>query len=109
MARINLVVFATGATLSRAPLSSAPLEVTAFGHEYRQDDCPSIAVAPDGSIWTAWLSYSEPSDTVAIRRYQDGKWGNLLWVPGSEGDNRMPQAAADPANRIRAGFPVRAD
>jgi hypothetical protein len=25
----------------------------AIGHEYRQDDLPSIAAAPDGSLWAA--------------------------------------------------------
>ena len=72
----------------------------AVGHEFRQDDCPSIAAAPDGSAWVAWLSFEGSRDDVAIRRFQDGKWANLQWVPGSSGDVWMPQVAADASGRV---------
>jgi hypothetical protein len=86
-------------------ISAAPLpaggEITALavGHEFRQDDSPSIAAAPDGSLWVAWLSFDGDRDDVAIRRYQNGKWGALQWVPGSSGDNWLPQVAVDSASR----------
>lgn len=100
---------------SRAPRSAqaAPLAVvmaqtpsggqitaTAVGHEYRQDDLPNIAAAPDGSLWVAWLSFVGDRDDVAIRHYKDGKWQNLLWVPGTSGDSWLPQVAVDAANRV---------
>ncbi len=75
------------------------IQAVAFGHEYRQDDCPSIAAAPDGSVWAAWLSFGDNSDRIAIRRWQDGKWSNLQWVPGSDGDNWLPQVIVDRSNR----------
>ena len=69
------------------------------GHEFRQDDLPSIAVAPDGSLWVAWLSYVGDRDDVAIRHYAEGKWSNIHWVPNTSGDSWLPQIAVDTANR----------
>jgi len=76
------------------------ITATAVGHEYRQDDLPNIALSPDGSLWVAWLSYVGDRDDVAIRRYKDGQWRNLLWVPGTSGDSWLPQVAVDAANRV---------
>src|ERR1700722_11499231 len=76
------------------------ITATAVGHEYRQDDLPSIAAAPDGSLWAAWLSFSGDRDDVAIRRYRNGKWENLQWVPGSSGDNWLPQIGIDSRNLV---------
>jgi hypothetical protein len=70
------------------------------GHEYRQDDWPSITAAPDGTLWLAWLSFAGDRDDVAIRPYKDGKWGTLQWVPGASGDNWMPQAGVDGKGRV---------
>jgi hypothetical protein len=71
-----------------------------IGHEYRQDDSPALAAAPDGSLWAAWLSFAGDRDDIAIRRYRSGKWENLQWVPGTSGDNWQPQIAVDSANRV---------
>jgi len=76
------------------------LSATAVGHEYREDDLPNIAAAPDGSLWVAWLSFVGDRDDVAIRHYKDGKWQNLLWVPGTSGDSWLPQVGVDAANRV---------
>src|SRR6266545_4589014 len=43
------------------------MSVTAVGHEFRQDDLPSIAAAPDGSLWVAWLSFVGDRDDIALR------------------------------------------
>ncbi len=75
-------------------------EVTAVGHQYRQDDLPSVAISPDGSAWETWLSFGGDRDDVAIRQYKDGKWGTLQWVPGTSGDSWLPQVAVDPQNRV---------
>ncbi len=76
-------------------INSAPV-----GHEFRQDDWPSIAAAPDGSLWIAWLSFVGDRDDVVIRHYSGGKWGSLQWVPGTSGDSFMPQVAVDASNRV---------
>ena len=70
------------------------------GHESRQDDMPSIAAAPDGSLWVAWLSFDGQRDDVAIRHFKDGIWQNLHWVPGTSGDSWLPQVGVDSSNRV---------
>ena len=65
--------------VSIAPLW-AQVSATAVGHQFRQDDWPSIASASDGSAWVAWLSYVGDRDDVVIRHLKNGKWGNLQWV-----------------------------
>src|SRR5690348_10749114 len=77
---------------------NAPMTATAVGHEYRQDDLPAIAATPDGSLWAAWLSFQGERDDIATRRYRDGKWQNLQWVPGTSGDSWMPQIGVDSEN-----------
>ena len=72
----------------------------AVGHQYRQDDWPSIASSPDGSLWVAWLSFGGARDDIGIRQYRDGVWRNLLWVPGTSGDSFLPQVAVDSSNRV---------
>jgi len=52
--------------VSTAP-AWAQISATAVGHQFRQDDWPSIAAAPDGSLWSAWLSFVGDSDDVVIR------------------------------------------
>ncbi len=82
---------------------SAAAEVTdavSVGHEYRQDDLPSIAVSPDGSVWVAWLSFVGDRDDIGIRQWADGEWGNLQWVPGTSGDGWLPQVAVDAENGV---------
>ena len=72
----------------------------AFGHQYRQDDWPAIAAAPDGSVWGAWLSFNGEHDDVALRRFANGRWSNIHWVPNTSGDSWMPQVAVDTSNRV---------
>ena len=89
-----------GAALSAQVVNGGPVSALAVGHEFRQDDTPALAPAPDGSLWVAWLSYVGDRDDVAIRRYQDGRWRNLIWVPGTSGDSWYPQAGVDANNRV---------
>ena len=81
---------------------SGPGTAIPVGHESRQDDMPSIAAAPDGTVWVAWLSFDGRRDDVAIRHYKDGTWQNLHWVPGTSGDSWLPQIGVDGANRVWA-------
>lgn len=73
---------------------------TMVGHEFRQDDLPSIAAAPDGSLWIAWLSWDGSRDDVAIRQYKDGAWSNLQWVPNTSGDSWLPYVGVDASSRV---------
>src|SRR3954453_22677871 len=85
--------------LSTAPVW-AQISSTAVGHQFRQDDYPSIASAPDGSLWIAWLSFVGDRDDVVIRHYKDGNWGNLQWAPATSGDGFLPQVAVAASNRV---------
>lgn len=86
--------------LLAASLNAQQIHTLAIGHEFRQDDSPTIAVAPDGSAWTAWLSFVGDRDDVVIRQYKNNKWGALQWVPGTSGDSWLPQVAVDKQNRV---------
>ena len=73
--------------------------VVMVGTENREDDLPSLAAAPDGSLWLAWLVYSDGRDDIALRHRVDGTWGNLQYVPNTSGDSWYPQIAVDADNR----------
>ena len=68
--------------------------------DYYQDDCPAIAAAPDGSVWTAWLSFYGTPGPYRNPALQRRKVGCLQWVPGTSGDSWLPQVAADSAGRV---------
>lgn len=91
--RLLCILLATG-------LYGQQIHTMAIGHEQRQDDSPAIAISPDGSAWTAWLSFNGDRDDVAIRQYKNNRWGTLQWVPGSSGDSWLPQVAVDKQNRV---------
>src|SRR5437660_1754423 len=82
-----------------AALHAQTINAVAVGHEFRQDDLPSIAACPDGSSWLAWLSFGGDRDDVVVRQYRDNKWGSMQWVPGTSGDNWLPQVGCDAHNR----------
>src|SRR5579862_8504237 len=74
---------AAAAPMAPQAVSGGEMPATMVGHEYRQDDLPAMAAAPDGSLWVAWLSFVGDRDDIAIRSYRDGKWSNLQWVPNT--------------------------
>ena len=74
--------------------------VVMVGTENREDDLPSLSAAPDGSLWLAWLAYSDGRDDIALRHRVDGTWGNLQYVPNTSGDSWYPQIAVDASNRV---------
>ena len=85
-----IVCLLAGPVVSAAQNGAAEgksIDAAVVGHEFRQDDLPAIAATPDGSLWVAWLSFVGDRDDVVIRRYVDGKWGNLQWVPATSGDS----------------------
>ena len=69
------------------------------GTENREEDLPFLATAPDGSLWLAWLAYSNGRDDIALRHHVDGTWVNLQYVPNTSGDSWYPQIAVDSDNR----------
>ena len=90
-------------------LCAQEITSTAIGHEYREDDSPTLAVCPDGTAWVAWLSFEGSRDDVVIRQYTNGHWGALQWVPATSGDNWLPQAGCDARNRAWVVWSQQAD
>lgn len=100
-----LQLFLAAAALCPIPRASAQdaellSDVAMPGAEMREDDLPSIAAAPDGSLWFVWMSYADRRDEIAVRRRQNGVWGNLQYVPNTSGDVWLPQAGVDSAGRL---------
>ena len=91
---------AAPAAAAEPPTAANAIPGTMIGHEFRQDDLPSITAAPDGTLWAAWLSFVGDRDDIGIRPYRDGAWGNMQWVPNTAGDAWLPQVAADSSNRV---------
>ncbi len=94
----------TTAQNSPAPEGSSTevgvIGAVAVGHQYRQDDMPSMAAAPDGSLWVSWLSFDTNRDDVALRHFKDNEWQNIQWVPGTSGDSWLPQVATESSNCV---------
>lgn len=98
--RVRLLLIALSAPLLLLAQDSNSIPNLAIGHQLRQDDSPVLANAPDGSVWSAWLSFEGSRDDVAIRQLKDGKWGALQWVPNTSGDSWLPQVGVDSQNRV---------
>ena len=81
------------------PATSELASVESVGTELRSDDLPDIAAATDGTLWLAWMSHSAERDEINLRQRSNGKWSNVLLVPGGSGDVWLPQVAVDSANR----------
>ena len=87
--------------VASGPLAAQGLSEPAMaGTEMMEDDLPSVAAASDGSLWLAWLAYADRRDEIALRRWQDGQWGNMRFVPNTSGDVWLPQAGVDASDRL---------
>lgn len=62
----------------------------------REDDFPSVAVAPDGTVWAVWASYSGLYDEIRGRTYRNGGWSTSFPIPGVTGDVWMPRSPSTP-------------
>jgi hypothetical protein len=100
LSRTRRAEAAPPADVRETTVNGLTISSVAAGHQYREDDSPAIAAAPDGSLWLAWLSFDSDRDDVALRHYQNGKWSNIHWVPNTSGDNWLPQVAVDAQNRV---------
>jgi hypothetical protein len=58
-----------------------------------ESDYPSIAAAGD-TVWVAWQAYRNKADTVFLRAYRQGAWGERLTVTEKTGDLFMTGVAA---------------
>ena len=96
-----LFVLSLAGWLLAVPALAQPLsDVVMAGSEMMEDDFPSIAAAPDQSLWLVWLAYSDRRDEIAVRRWVDGNWGNMRFVPNTSGDVWLPQAGVGSDDRL---------
>ena len=58
-----------------------------------ENDFPSIASSGD-TTWVAWTAYRDKADTVFLRPYRQGAWGEPLTVTEKSGDLFMTAVAA---------------
>ncbi len=94
-----LILF--GLALAAGPAPALDLaDLAMAGTEAMEDDMPSIAAAPDGSVWLVWIAYADRRDEIAVRRWKDGRWGNMRYVPNTSGDVWLPQAGVDGDGRL---------
>ena len=75
-------------------------DLTMAGTEMMEDDLPQLAAGPDGTLWTVWLAYSDRRDEIALRRWSEGRWGNVRFVPNTSGDVWLPQVGIDGQGRV---------
>jgi hypothetical protein len=64
------------------------------------DDYPSLAVAPGGARWVAWLAYENGADRVVARG------GGKIHELAGRGDHHTPSLAADGKGKIWAVWPA---
>jgi hypothetical protein len=69
------------------------------GTRLRQHDFPSIAAAPDGTVWIAWLSYHDRREELNFRRHRDGEWTRLIPVGRAAEDLWRPHVASDASGK----------
>jgi len=60
-----------------------------------EDDYPSIAVDPEGTVWAAWQAYDGSRDEVRLRRYDGTAWRTFTRLPNVSGDVWRPQLVFD--------------
>ncbi len=60
-----------------------------------EDDYPTMAVSPDGTISLAWIGYRDERDQVFTRVRTGDSWGPISAVPEATGDLQGLAAALD--------------
>jgi hypothetical protein len=71
---------------------AAPARISA---EAGESDFPSVAVAADGTVWTAWQSYIGGRDEIHLAKHAAARWLTYTPLPGVSGDVWRPQVAID--------------
>ncbi|MBI3683666.1 MAG: hypothetical protein HY235_25090 [Acidobacteria bacterium] len=92
----------------RARVERIP-ESVLLSQRSRQDDYPSVAVGPDGTIWTAWMSYHDQRDGILLARMRDKEWRGPVELPETSGDVWMPQVAVDAKGLVWVVWSQKAD
>ncbi len=101
MLQLSRIATTVTVLLALSTAGAQSLENVAMsGTEMYEDDFPTLTVAPDGTVWMAWVAYSDRRDDIAIRPMRDGEWGNMRFVPNTSGDVWMPQCGVDASGQV---------
>ncbi len=68
--------------------------------EEYEDDEPSMARLPDGTLAVAWVAYRDRADHVMLRVRREGAWGEAQEVSPAGGDYWRTSMAADAEGRL---------
>ena len=98
----NLLRFLGGDVL----VQRTPAAVRLSPKNEEQHDFPSIAVTPEGAIWTAWQAYEDRGDNVYARRATDAQPVKLT---DAKGDVYRTSIAADDRGGIHVVWSERND
>lgn len=65
-----------------------------------QFDYPSVATAPDGTVWIAWQGYHNEGDHVYVRHSTDAGWSPTERLTDNKGDIYRTATAVDGKSRV---------
>jgi hypothetical protein len=73
----------------------------------REDDHPAVATR-NGSIWLAWVSYSETEgdSRIYLRSFDNGKWSEPVEASEGPGDYHKPAIAVDAKRNVWIAWPA---
>ena len=82
----------------KAQVERVPIAVLLTDGSY-EDDYPTLAYGPDGSLWVAWIAYGDHSDHVYVRTFKGGDWKEPIGVTEQRGDRFRVRVVADAQGR----------
>ena len=88
------------ALAGNARIERLPVETT-ISENGMQDDLPALTIAPDGTAWTAWISYQDAGDWVVVG---DGSVSARIT---EKGDHQGPTIAVLPNGWVLAAWSQR--
>ncbi len=65
-----------------------------------ENDYPSLAVARDGSVWTAWQSYQDGGEHVVVRHSTPAGWSEPVTLTDKRGDVFRTTVEQDTEGRV---------
>ena len=93
-----------------AALLCAPALAQQISPDSDYADYPSTTAAPNGDLYTAWVSYDQKgSDLVRLRRRAAGKWMEPVNITPSSGDYFKTAIAIDNSGRVWVSLAARVD
>lgn len=82
-------------------------EISAITTGVREDDHPAIA-SRDGTVWLAWVSYSEAEHAahIYVRRWANNQWAPAERLTETAGDYHKPAITVDDGGSVWIAWPA---